>query len=116
MVAVNAAGKVQWKPGARSGSRQEMLPQRRICKRAEAMLFLGQQLFKDAEAAKWIAPCSTKPGKTDRKEAAVFFRVSDLLAVEDRVARGEYPVSAEDAESGRGKMGRVGNANAGGGA
>jgi hypothetical protein len=98
MVTVDPKGKVRWRPEGGT-SRRQLLPAVRICKRSEAMEFLGQQVFKDACEAGWLTACAVKPGKTDKKAAAVIYRVADLQAVEDRIARGEYP-SVKDTERG----------------
>jgi hypothetical protein len=61
-----------------------------ILKQSEVQDILGQTVFNDASAAKWLKPIVRKKGKK-RANAMILFSRADVLRVAERIERGEYP-------------------------
>lgn len=74
-------------------SRLTMLPVPAHMSQAEAMLFLKDQVFKDARDAGWIAPCARKA--SGRGKDSVYYATADVVFVSERIACGEYPQKQE---------------------
>lgn len=55
---------------------------------ADAIRYLQRQVFADAVAARWLAPCVRKPG---RGKDSVYYATRDVKDVSLRIAAGEYP-------------------------
>jgi hypothetical protein len=67
------------------------MPRSRVfLKQSEVQDILGQTVFNDAIAAKWLAPTVTKKGKK-RANAMILFSRADVIRVQDRMDAGEYP-------------------------
>lgn len=64
---------------------------KRVLTSGEASALLGRQVFEDARAAGWLAPCVTKENERNRRP---FFTAAAVRAVEDRMSEGEYPGQA----------------------
>lgn len=76
-----------------SSGRLQLLPKRHHMTRAEAMAYLGAQVFRDALASgpEWLAATVKRPGRN----GTVFFRAADVEMVSMKVAAGEYPPAGE---------------------
>lgn len=61
----------------------------RTISQADAHRVLGQQVMRDAIAAKWITPRTRKMGIGG--PAKVIYAVTDVRDVENRLLAGEYP-------------------------
>ena len=85
MSAVMDSPKVKWKP------RRSTLPETLICSQAEAIELLRRQVFDDAIAAGWLAPCVKRP--TERDNDTKIYSVADVQLVARRILAGEYPVN-----------------------
>jgi hypothetical protein len=66
-----------------------LLSQPRICTTNEAIRILKPQIFEDARAAGWLRPRAEKASK--RGIPTRVYALADVLAVEDRILKGEYP-------------------------
>jgi hypothetical protein len=67
------------------------VPRSRVfLKQSEVQDILGQTVFNDASAAKWLKPTVRKRGKK-RLNAMILYTRADVLRVADRIERGEYP-------------------------
>lgn len=71
---------------ATKSRRLMVLPQAAHMSQAEAILLLKDQVFKDARAAGWLAPCARKPGG-----GSVYYATAHVMDVSLRIAGGEYP-------------------------
>lgn len=65
-------------------------------KQSEVQDILGQTVFNDAIAAKWLKPTVTKKGKK-RPNAMILYSRADVLRVQDRMDAGEYPYPGKKA-------------------
>lgn len=65
-----------------------MIEPRTICQ-AQAFRVVGQQVMRDALAAKWIHPRARKEGRG--RAAKVIYAVTDIRDIENRILGGEYP-------------------------
>ena len=61
-----------------------------LMRRSQAIRRLGQQLYRDAVRAGWLVPCAIKPG-LKREVASRFFAAKDVVMIEKRLLKGEYP-------------------------
>ena len=67
------------------------VPRSRVfLKQSEVQDYLGQTVFNDCVAAKWLKPTVTKKGKK-RLNAMILFSRADVIRVEERLNAGEYP-------------------------
>ena len=67
------------------------VPRSRVfLKQSEVQDILGQTVFNDAFAAKWLKPTVRKRGKK-RANAMILYARADVIRVQDRMDAGEYP-------------------------
>lgn len=79
---------------AKPKSRLTLLPTPEHMSQAEAVLYLKRQVFDDAVAAGWLAPCARK--KSARGKDSVYYATRHVQDVSLRIAGGEYPVPKDE--------------------
>lgn len=74
-------------------ARTALFPPPAFMSQAEAILRLKRQVFDDAVAAGWLAPCSRK--KSSKGKDSIFYALAAVQDVELRIVGGEYPGQEE---------------------